>query len=191
MKLGWQDVKPDDILMVCDCDEIIRPEAIDYIKNSNYSLYKLMMPGFYYKFNYMDTAQHYSPWGRAYRGFMCNGNDMRYTDAVPKDQTAILHHAGWHFGWMGDEEFVKNKTQSFAHTEYNIPSIINNLNIEKHIEQGRDHLNRPGESWRRVKLDNYYPTAILNNLEKYQKYIVEDGDKSVQDYWTNQILDKE
>jgi hypothetical protein len=189
MKLGWQDVTPDDVVMVCDCDEIIRPEAIDYIKNSNYSLYKLMMPGFYYKFNYMDMAEHYSPWGRAYRGFMCDGNDMRYTDDVPKEQTITVHHAGWHFGWMGDEEFVKNKTQSFSHREFDTPQIINNINIDRQIAEGRDHFRPHKVTWSPVKFDSYYPEYLLNNKDKYSQYIIPDGNQSVRDVWPQELLE--
>jgi hypothetical protein len=188
---GWTDLGDNDVIIMSDVDEIMRPEALQFVRDSDYGYYEFFMPISYFKLNYIDTNSHYSGWGKAMRGYQTNGESMRYLSHVPNKSRIKLHHAGWHFSWLGDEEFIKNKIQSFAHTEYNVPSIIDNLNIEKHIEQGRDHLNRPGESWRRVKLDNYFPKTVLSNLEKYQKYIVSDGDKSVQDYWTKQILEQE
>ncbi len=188
MALGWDSVQPEDVLIVSDLDEIIRPEALEYIRNTNYSYYALMAPVFYFKLNYMDTSGHYAPWAKAYRGYKGQPSKMRDMQDVPGGTRICIHHAGWHFSWMGNEEFIRNKLKSFAHTEYNHAHILDAVNIEKHIAAGTDHI-RPSTTWGKVKLDNYFPKTILNNLDKYSKYIIEiDTDKTVQTYFSQSIL---
>jgi len=110
---------------------------------------------------------------------------------LPGRSNIKLHHAGWHFGWLGDEEFAKTKIQSFSHSEINQPHIIENINIEKHISEGRDHFRPENVTWHTVKLDNYFPKTVLNNKEKYKNFILPDTDKTVQDFWTAGILQQE
>lgn len=193
MNRGWQGLTDNDVIMISDLDEIVRPEAFEYMRATNYNFYGLYMPAFYFKFNYVDTKPdwHYKVWGRAFRGFQDQGRYMRYMDSIPGARNIRLHHAGWHFGWLGDEEFAKNKIQSFSHNEINQPHIIENLNIEKHIEEGRDHFRPENQTWVRVNLDSYFPKQILENKEKYAHLILPDSGKTVQDYWTAGILETE
>ena len=192
---GWNNVNDNDVILISDCDEIIRPAAIDFIRNTDYNWYGLYMPAFYFKLNYMDTKPdwHYKVWGRAYRGIKVPPHRMRYMGAneVPGTTSIKLHHAGWHFGWYGNEEFARNKIQSFSHTELNRPEILNNININKHIAEGRDHFRPENVTWTGVNLDSYFPDEILNNREQYNEFILGDTGKTVQDYWTKQILEKE
>jgi hypothetical protein len=190
MTRAWDDVGGDDVILLTDLDEIVRPEALKFIRETDYNFYGLAMPMFYFKFNYMDITDNY-PWrGLAYRGYKGVPNDMRFkADSMPKGKSIELHHAGWHFSWLGNDEFVKEKLKSFSHTELNIPSVVDNVNIEQSIARGRDHF-RPNEVWGAVKLDDYFPKTIRNNQEKYKDYIVQNGTKSVQDYWRGKILEE-
>jgi len=192
---GWKDVEDDDVILISDCDEIMRPAALDFIKNTNYNWYGLYMPAFYFKFNYLDTKPnwHYKVWGKAYRGIKVSPTKMRYMgpNEIPGTTSIKLHHAGWHFGWLGNNDFVKYKLQSSAHTEINTPDTLNNINIDKHIAEGRDHFRPENVTWTGVNLDSYFPDEILNNREKYKEFILPDTGKTVQEYWTNQILEKE
>ena len=191
MSKGWNDVTDEDVILMSDLDEIVRPEALQFIRNTNYGFYRLNMPGFYFKLNYMDTYQHYSAWGKAYRGFKTQPRFMRNCDDVPGKSKITLHHAGWHFGWVGDVDFIKNKLKSFSHVEFDTELNQENIdNLDKIIEQGGDHI-RPNnqKTWRKVAINEYYPKTILNNIEKYRKYILPDGQKSVTDYWTGGILE--
>jgi len=191
---GWKDVADDDVILISDCDEIFRPETLEFIKNTNYNWYGLYMPAFYFKFNYLDTKPnwHYKPWGKAYRGIRTSPTRMRYMgpNEIPGTTSIGLHHAGWHFGWLGNDEFVKYKLQSTAHTEINTPETLNGINIEKHIAEGRDHFRPENVTWTGVNLDSYFPDEVLNNREKYKDLILNDTGKSVQDYWRYGILER-
>jgi len=190
MVRAWADIEKDDVILMSDLDEIIRPETLKYIRETDYDFYGLAMPMFYFRFNYMDITDNY-PWrGVAYRGYKGIPNDMRFNESkVTKGRSIELHHAGWHFSWLGNDEFVKNKLKSFSHSELNIPSIIDNIDVEKSIARGRDHF-RPNEIWGPVILDEYFPKTILNNQDKYKDYIVQGGTKSVLDYWRGNILEE-
>ncbi len=190
---GWKDLEKDDVILLSDCDEIVRPEALDFIRKTDYEWYGLYMPAFYFKFNYMDTKPdwHYKVWGRAFRNISFAPHKMRYTNDhdLPGRRSVSLHHAGWHFGWLGDEDFARTKLQSFSHTEWNRPDILDNINIDKHISEGRDHVRPENITWVKVDLDNYFPSEITNNKEKYKNFILPDTGKTVQDYWPKNILE--
>jgi hypothetical protein len=193
---GWKNISDQDVMLISDCDEIIRPEAIDFIKNTKYNFYGLYMPAFYFKFNYLDTKPnwHYKVWARAFRNFRgATPGRLKYLNEhdLIGCTTIRLHHAGWHFGWLGDDEFVKKKIASFSHTEINRPDVINNVNIEQHIKEGRDHFRPENVTWTAVDLDDYFPKEILENKEKYADYILPDSDKTVRQYWTKEILEQE
>jgi hypothetical protein len=190
MALAWDDIEKDDVILMSDLDEIMRPETLKYIRETDYDFYGLAMPMFYFKFNYMDITDNY-PWrGVAYRGYKGVPNNMRFNEStIPKGRSIELHHAGWHFSWIGNDEFVKEKLKSFSHSELNIPSIVDNIDVEKSIARGRDHF-RPNEVWGPVKLDDYFPKTILDNQEKYKDLIVQGGTKSVLDYWRGNILEE-
>lgn len=192
----WTKSKPDDILLAAiNIDEIIRPEAIEYMKNTPYTFYNLIMPMFYFKFNYVDAQPgnfHYKVWAKAVKGYTGTEvvSPLAQLIARPGDKEITLHHAGWHFSMMGDEESNKRKIQSYSHTELDRPDILNNIDIDKHIERGEDHLQRGFNKWKKVKLDEYFPKAILNQKEKYRKLILPDGLLSVQKYFPFDILEK-
>jgi hypothetical protein len=194
MSQGWADVNDSDVILLCDLDEIVRPEAIEFIRTTDYNWYGLYMPAFYFKFNYLDTKPdwHYKVWGRAYRGYKGKPHHMRYMGAGETPGKHVkLHHAGWHFGWLGDEEFAKTKLKSFAHTEWDRPEIIDNINIDRHINEGRDHVRPENVTWVKVDLDDYFPKEITENRNKYSNYILSDIGNTVRDYWPKQILEIE
>jgi len=199
-KLAWNDLQTGDILLISDCDEIIRPESISFIRNSSYDYYALMSPIFNFKFNYLNTSNEYTVWPVAYRYYpdvdyvpsgmrrVSNERDLfrhRFGEGI------LLHHAAWHFSSLGNDEFVKNKLKSFSHTEFNTSEYVDNVNIDKHIIENKNHINQNSGSWRRVKLDEYFPKPILENIEKYRKYICEEDNASVIDYYNYNILQEE
>jgi len=192
-KRAWNNLNSKDVVIISDCDEIIRPEAIDFIKNTDYTFYGLYMPAFYFKYNYLDTKKdwHYKIWSRAYRGFQTDPGKMRNLQAHEiRGSTISLHHAGWHFGWIGDNNFVKNKIQSFSHTEFNVPEILNTLDIDRNIIEGTDHLRPQNKTWKIVDIDDYFPHHLRKNLDKYGNFILPNTGKKVLDFFDYKILEE-
>lgn len=193
MNRGWTDITDTDLLLVSDLDEIIRPETFEFMKNTDYDFYALMLPTSYFKLNYIDTKEHYSGWGRAFRRYTFPGYQMRNTNGEHTTSKVKVHHAGWHFGWLGDEEFIKNKLKSFSHTEFDNDFILGNIDIEDNVRRGRVHIYPEQDRWKVVKLNEYFPKSLMKNKEKYKNYILPENedDNAVQYYWSNNILEIE
>jgi hypothetical protein len=94
----------------------------------------------------------------------------------------IIEHAGWHFTYLGNESFAKNKIQSFSHSDDNRPEILNQINIDESIKQGRgiiqhnsDYLFCP------VAVDDYLPDSIVKNQIKYKDFLLTGITQSARD----------
>ena len=213
-KLGWEQIglKDGDILIVSDCDEIIRPETLKFMRENSYDYYALMSPIFNFKFNYMNTGSEYVVWPTAYKYYSnleytpssMRRIDIEYRDSRFKNRfkevtqksepitSILLHHAAWHFSSLGNEEAIRNKLTSYSHVEYNRPDYLDNINIDNMIRENKNHINQNSGCWKKVKLDDYFPKVVLNNIEKYKKYILEGDDcETVTHHYGRNILDKE
>lgn len=63
---------------------------------------------------------------------------------------------GWHFSWLGGEEFIKMKAASFSHTEDSVQSYIRDMGVRLYTE-GYHVL---GEKLYPTKVDDSYPKYI-------------------------------
>ena len=193
--LGIQDAAADDIIMIGDIDEIPRPSTMNKLKNDSCQIYGFRMPLFNFKYNYMLVTQDcYSVWsGAIKKSLLSSPEDFRrqrhtlnslalnYNDGT----VAIIEHAGWHFTYLGGDDFARNKIQSFSHSDDNKPEILAKINIDESIKQSRgimldnaDYLFKP------VKVDEYLPATILNNLDTYADKLLP-SEKSAVEYLPN------
>jgi hypothetical protein len=181
----WEGMGKDDVVVITDLDEILRPEAYQFIKDTDYDHYKLGMPFFNFKLNYLNIKGH-TPWPlvKAFRGYFKEGYDgMRDIHEVPNGRTIELDHCGWHFSYLGDRDWILEKMRSYSHPEDLTPEVERNLQIDTLISQGKDFASRPKFEFTPVKMDNYFPKVVLDNLSKYQHLILPDVEKSVSDYF--------
>ena len=79
----------------------------------------------------------------------------------------IIKNGGWHFTWLGDINFIKNKLNSFAHTELNILKVNNDDFINRCINEMK-----PIEQKQKLELKKlllrkeFIPEYILNKFRK-------------------------
>lgn len=190
---GIVDANDNDIIIVSDLDEILRPSAVDSMRNdTDTNIWGLRMPLFNFKFNYMlTTADIYGVWGMATRKkFMVPADALRFQRFqlanfpynYKDNQIRMVEHAGWQWTYFGDTEFARNKIKSFAHTESNTPEIINQLDVERSLQHGDGVYHHPEYRFVSVQLDDYFPNTIRNNLEKYHAHIIPNADKKVSDF---------
>jgi hypothetical protein len=66
----------------------------------------------------------------------------------------IYENGGWHFSYVGNIEFIKNKIGSISHTEYDTPEYKNNERIERAIAEGEDLFGREGHKFKYVDINN-------------------------------------
>lgn len=193
---GIVDADAEDIVIVSDLDEIIRPSTLDAMRaDTEISIWGLRMPLFYFKFNYMLTTTDsiYTTWGMACRKqIFTEAEDLRRNRfalngfALNHNVNGIrmMEHAGWQFSYLGDTEFARSKIQSFAHVETNRPEVLDSLDIEKSVANGDGLGPSPVERFVPVQIDSYMPISIQKAPDKYSKYIVPDATKTVRDFIT-------
>lgn len=179
------EAEPNDIIMIGDVDEIPRVETITQLRESTQSIWGFRMPLFNFKFNYMMCTQdYYSVWSGAIRTsalgspedfrrmrHMLNQCPYKFKD----DNVQIIEHAGWHFTYLGNEDFAKTKIKSFAHDETNRPEILDQLDIEDSIARGVGII-RTNEDYRftPVAVDDYFPRTIINNIDEFKDKLILD-----------------
>ena len=190
------DANDNDIIIVSDLDEIIRPSTVDAMReDTDTMIWGLRMPLFYFKFNYMltTTDSTYTTWGMACRKQLLNSaEDLRrnrfslnsFALNYKENGIHMMEHAGWQFSYLGDTEFAKSKIQSFAHVETNRPEVLDSLDIEQSVANGNGLGPSPVERFIPVKIDSYMPQTIQKAPDKYSKYIVPNASKTVKDFIT-------
>lgn len=191
---GIADANDDDIVIVSDLDEIIRPETVNELRNDTQTqIWGLRMPLFYFKFNYMLTTTDsiYTTWAMACRKhLLTSAEDLRRNRfslnsfGLHYNQNGIrmMEHAGWQFSYLGDTEFARSKIQSFAHVETNRPEVVDSLDIERSVANGDGLGPSAVERFAPVKIDSYMPKSIQNDPDKYSNYIAVGAQASVKDY---------
>lgn len=189
---GLDGADPEDIIIVEDADEILRPEIIDHMRANPKDIMGFRVPYFNFKLNYMlvNNVEAYHVWTVACKKkFLEEPDAFRSTrfqlTTLPlgyeDDSIRMYEHAGWHFTYLGDTEFVKNKIRSFAHTELNNDGVLNAINVEEMMNRGVGFNPQDPRPFVKVKLDEYFPRTVLNNLSKYKTYVV-DADTSAIEY---------
>lgn len=170
IKKALEKEKPydDDIIIISDVDEIPRAEAIKEFIEKGYDFAALQMDVFWYKFNCLAERQTWT-----------HPKIMKYSylkDKMPNDVRGsgfsnIIENGGWHFSYLGDEDFIENKLASFSHLEYNIPPYNDKDYIKKQIESG---VSLWGDSqFEFVPIDDTFPKYLLDNQNKFKSLIHE------------------
>jgi hypothetical protein len=185
---------PDDIIMVSDVDELVRPEVWKNIRQNEYDLWAIKSPIFYFKFNFQLFQK---PWDEYYTIYniathakhkYLGHNQRRLRDLILQNQWSlgrpvpgrfkkinVIEHGGWHFTYMGDDNFAKNKVLSDSTWEWAEieQRVIDLVDIKKSI-QNNVCLTQEGEM-RTVALDSYMPVTILNDLVRWKDYLILDN----------------
>ena len=77
---------------------------------------------------------------------------------------------GWHFSFLQTPEQILNKIKSFSHGEFNNDNL-NIEEIERKIINNEDIFDR-GTNLKKINLDDSYPKYIIDNQEKFSKWII-------------------
>ncbi len=77
---------------------------------------------------------------------------------------------GWHFSFLQTPEQILNKIKSFSHGEFNNDNL-NIEEIERKIINNEDIFDR-GTNLKKINLDDSYPKYIIDNQDKFSKWII-------------------
>ena len=180
----WHQLNDNDIVLLNDCDEVVRPEIYDFLRYSEFQSYGLIHPTFYFKLNYVATNSHFHVWSRAYKYGFAKHHSPQYLRSLNlsnSDTHLNIPHAGWHWSYIGDNETVRSKIRSFSHQELNTKSVVDNVDVEATIAEHKDLYGRTGLHWSTVSIDDYFP-ALLKQ-DKYIDWIVDGASDSLRRYY--------
>jgi beta-1,4-mannosyl-glycoprotein beta-1,4-N-acetylglucosaminyltransferase len=162
---GLTSCKPDDIIIIEDADEIVRPSILEHIEET-------IVDGSNAATQTLNT--YYMNW-QCINMFWAGSKILRYKfisnpseDRFHTPAAAIIPDAGWHYNYIGGVESIKTKLKSFAHEEYATPETLDN--IENRLNAKQDALGRLYE-YKVIPIDENMPKYVLENPEKFRKYM--------------------
>jgi len=175
--LDLSEYDDDDIVLITDLDEIPRPEAVAMLKENFDPAYDYAFDMVVHQYFLNNQNVGEGVWSKAkacsvaeYRRKGFNATNLRLSE-----NSIHIPNGGWHWTYCGDAEFIKNKIEAFAHTEFNNDSVKSG--IEARLESNTDTLGRPFEL-QLVDIDSdFYPEYIRKNKKKFSKYIKETTDE--------------
>jgi hypothetical protein len=195
---GLWDMQPNDLIITSDVDEIPRPTCVqDCQKDTSNARWILFCPMYLYKFNYMRIANNLAmPWIAGPNIIVTKA--QIFTDPQTERSftfpwtplpasTRFIAHGGWHWSSLGDNTHGILKLQSFAHTEANVPEIIENFDIFKFIVSKSSH-EGPGQHFETVVVDDYFPQSLTDNRQKYTSFILPETQFSTLDFYSKDII---
>lgn len=182
----------DDIIIWSDLDEIPNPEVLKEI-NSFYDpnqVYNFAQDNFIGYLNWVETTGlirsqtadfEYEDYPRWVGTKMCSYYILKkYTltqmrQELRKETNVRIYPGGWHWSTVGGpdistyEERVLRKIKGSAHTEQNIPEIVDM--ISHRIENDLDPIGRTYALYKTLEMDDFFPSYILDNKNKYSHLI--------------------
>jgi beta-1,4-mannosyl-glycoprotein beta-1,4-N-acetylglucosaminyltransferase len=164
-----KELDPVDILIITDLDEIPDPHSLALVKKGEIpvGLSILHMDLYYYNLHVRYTEKWYWPKILSYKKFV----ELNTTCSMIRGITecAVIANGGWHLSYFGDYEFMKNKTESFSHQEFNYNEFTDVSKIEERVKRGVDLYCRSYVSFNKIPIrDNtYLPVDYDKYLTKY------------------------
>lgn len=156
--LGLED---DDICFIGDLDEIWNPD-LDYSTIDNHSIYKLKQLVYV---GYLNNKSN-EPWAGTLLTKYKNIKDscLNHLRTTSKTNYMYTNNAGWHFSFMGGEDRIKLKIESYGHQEFNNDEVKSQ--VSKNLELGKDLLGR-SEFYYTIN-ESELPKYVIENKEKYK-----------------------
>ena len=192
---GYQDADDDDIIVISDCDELMRGETFEFMRNDKaHTMWCGRSPMFYYKLNYMMVApqSYFVNAVAAKKHWNFTPQDMRnltlQLSQLPIDyedeNMMTIQNAGWHFTYFGNTEHAANKLRNFAHQE----SVhwADKIDVDEIIARKGGIDPNSGEQFEYIHINDYFPKTVLNNLERWKDYIIPDATAIYVGYQTQQ-----
>ena len=163
----------DDLILMSDGDEIPNPEILEHASEwvSDDTHFTFEQSCYAYWINNLYSNKWFGSRAATYKHIKnTTVDDIREgTEDENKISGSIITNGGWHFTYLGNEDHIRQKINSFCDRQFDIPEVTEN--ISKNLDSGKDVLNRSHISYQRVELDDSFPQHIIDNQEKYSHLI--------------------
>jgi beta-1,4-mannosyl-glycoprotein beta-1,4-N-acetylglucosaminyltransferase len=173
---GIKDASPNDLIILSDSDEIPDLKKLENMKK-NKKFFAFSQKMFMYKLNLQNIEE--SNWIGSKitkKKNITTMQDLRNLKfkkypfwRIDKKNLQTIE-GGWHFSFLQTPEQILNKVKSFSHGEYN-NNNLNKKNIEEKILKNEDIFGRD-VTLEKISLDSSYPEYILQNKDKFLKWMI-------------------
>lgn len=146
-----------DLIIISDADEIVNA---DIFKDKLNTPTRLDVKQYFWNFHWQVPAHC----NQGSRPVIAHKKDLDKSCAqdLRSNTLPLVPNAGWHFSFFGELEKIKNKIESFAHTEYNLDEYKNSEAILYRIENGIDPFDRFPLKY--FEIDKSYPKFVQSML---------------------------
>lgn len=110
---NWIRTEHDDIITICDVDEIPRASALRQAAEFKLPQASLHLKDFRYKANLRNRFDWYG--AKVVNGEFFNTHTVKESRYCSNNQDFIIRDAGWHLTYQGDLTQIKYKCDSFSH----------------------------------------------------------------------------
>jgi len=166
---GLKETTEEDILIVSDLDEIPSKKSIEEaIKNNKKIAVFEQLLHYYYLNTFLLVKNTPINYGSVLIKKSLFEKNTEIVRSREKHNLDKIKNGGWHFSFLGNENVVYNKIQNYAHTEF---SHFDEETIKNRLHNLQDPLGRYNCSLQLNKNIDYLPKYVINNLDKFKKYI--------------------
>ena len=157
---GLHDLQPDDLVLLCDVDEIPRATVVKRMRDEHVlDIYGFVLTMYYFYANYcnVEGPEAVAVWGVASTGARLattTPDRLRYEVRAGAVPACIVRDAGWHLSFLMDDAAVRRKIGAFSHQEYNTAQFLESIDIPALVAAGGDLFGRPGFVWRIVERES-------------------------------------
>jgi beta-1,4-mannosyl-glycoprotein beta-1,4-N-acetylglucosaminyltransferase len=178
LERGYREFDDEDLIMISDIDEIPDPKKIKEFNTKNkYACF--LQKNYQSKINLLNiTDSNWAGTKICKKKYLKSPQWLRNFKVkkksfwrIFKENIQLINDGGWHFSFLKDPESIRNKIISYSHQEYNNEEFTNLNQIEEKITKGSDLFNRDIQ-YKRVDVDQTFPKYIVNNKEKFKKWVI-------------------
>lgn len=162
-------IADDDLVMIGDLDEIPDPRVLANITLPEQPLALRMR--FHYYFMNCKSSNGEKWWSGTI--LTCGQHFKMLSPQALRDKRneyAQQKNGGWHFSYLGGVEKIKQKIQSFAHTEFNKAEYLDDEHIIRSLQKGKDVFNRKHKKYRFMPL-SVYPSVLKMAMKEYPQFV--------------------
>ena len=173
---GIENASSEDLIILSDSDEIPDLTKLNQIQD-NKKIIAFSQKMFMYKINLQNIDE--SNWigskitKKKNITTMQNLRNLKFKKypfwRIDKYNLQTIN-GGWHFSFLQTPGQILKKIKSFSHGEFNINNVSQKI-IEQKILKNEDIFGR-GITLKKILLDSSYPSYILENKEKFSKWII-------------------
>ena len=176
---GYESCDDEDLIMISDIDEIPDPNKIkEFDLNNKYACF--MQKNFQSKINLLNITEKYWMGTKIIKKKHLKSPQWLRNIKTAKPpfwkfykprQPQLIFDGGWHFSFLKKPQDISNKIKSYSHSEFNKPEFTDEKKIAQRIENKVDIFDR-NYKYQKVDLDKTFPKYILENISKYQNWII-------------------